>query len=109
MTNPHVRTGDTVQVLTGVDRGKKGKVQQVFSRDQRAVIEGVNLRTRHLRPRRANQKGEIIHFNAPVALSNLLLVCPHCHKSTRIGNTRDAATGRRIRQCKKCLQLIDKA
>lgn len=103
----HLRTGDTVKVLAGIDRGKKGKILQMFRDEQRAVVEGVNRRSKNLRARRQNDKGEIVHFDAPVALSNLLLVCPQCHKPTRVSMKR-TEEGKRLRSCKQCQNPIDK-
>ncbi|MFH1171302.1 MAG: 50S ribosomal protein L24 [bacterium] len=101
-----LRTGDTVQVLAGADRGKKGKIQQILVQERRVVVEGVNLRSKSVRSRRQGQKGEIIQYYASLALSNVLLVCPHCSKTTRVSVTRQG--GKRQRLCKKCKQLIEK-
>lgn len=101
-----LRTGDTVKVLAGVDRGKKGKIQQVMTRERLVVVEGANMRSKSVRSRQQGQKGEIVQFYAPISASNLLLVCPHCSKTTRIGVMR--TDGKRQRICKKCQQPIDK-
>lgn len=102
---PLLRTGDTVRVLAGVDRGKDGKVLQVLPGEGRAVVEGVQKRKKHLRSRRDRQKGEVIEYNAPVDLSNLQLLCPRCHKPTRVA--KQLVGERRVRACKQCKQPID--
>lgn len=102
---PKFRSGDMVKVLTGPDRGKQGKITQVLSREQRAVVEGVNIRKKNVRARRERQKGEIVDFNAPVHLSNLLLVCPHCHATTRM-KALLTTDGKKARQCRKCSTTI---
>lgn len=103
---PRLRSGDTVKVLAGIDRGKKGKIQQVLTQERLVVVEGVNMRSKSVRSRRQGQKGELVQFYAPISVSNLLLVCPHCAKTTRIRVTRE--DGKRQRICKKCQQVIDK-
>ncbi|MBI3956385.1 MAG: 50S ribosomal protein L24 [Candidatus Kerfeldbacteria bacterium] len=105
-TLPKLRSGDTVKVMAGASRGKQGKITQVFPRQLLAVVEGVNLRKKSVRTRRQGQKGEIIQFYAPVAMSNLLVVCPHCSKTTRVSIIR--SDGKRQRICKKCKQALDK-
>lgn len=100
-----IKTGDTVKVTAGADRGKQGKVTQVFPHEQRVVVEGVNSRKKNIRTRSAKQHGEIIQFNAPVALSNVMLVCPHCSKPTRARHTIVGEA--RKRACAKCNHVID--
>lgn len=101
-----LKAGDTVKVLAGADRGKKGKIQQVLTSNRLVVVEGVNMRSKSVRTRQQGQKGELVQFFAPVAASNLLLVCPHCSKTTRVLVTRQ--DGKRQRICKQCKQPIDK-
>lgn len=105
-TSLKIRTGDTVKVMAGIDRGKQGKVTQVFPAEQRIVVEGVNSRKKNLRTRKGTQQqGETIQFNAPFALSNVMLVCPHCSKPTRVGH--GMAGDAKKRKCSRCNQLID--
>ncbi len=80
-----IKTGDTVRVLAGKDKGKQGKVMQVFPKLQKVVIEGLNLNTRHLRSRRADQAGQKIEFPAPMHLSNVAVVSPKSGKVGRVG------------------------
>lgn len=104
-TTTMLRTNDTVLVLTGNSAGKKGKITQVLPKEGTAVVEGVNQRTKHVRSKRAQQKGEQIHYFAPVHLSNLMLVCPSCQKAMR---PRSAKSGDvRKRQCRKCNAFLD--
>ena len=107
LSKPKLKAGDTVQVLTGIDRGKKGKVLQVFPQERTIVVEGVNRRSKGVRPRQQGQKGEIVQFNAPLKLDNLILVCPHCHKKTRVRMTT-IEKGKKQRTCRQCQQPIDK-
>lgn len=101
-----IRKGDTVKVLTGVSRGKTGKVLKAASDDGRVTVEGVNLRKKHVRPRKGGQKGQVIEFPASMHASNVALVCPKCSKSTRVGFTVKEGEKKR-RFCKKCKQAID--
>jgi large subunit ribosomal protein L24 len=102
----HIRRGDTVIVLSGKDRGLRGKVTRALPRDNRAVVEGVNKVKRHQKPSLQNPQGGIITREAPVHASNLMLVCPHCHKPTRTGHKLDDR-GERVRFCKRCGAAIE--
>jgi len=95
-----VKTGDTVRVILGKDRGKSGKVLAVLPKTERVIVEGIGLVKKHVRPRRAGEKGQRVSISAPVRLSNVQLVCPSCKKSARIGIRRE--NGERIRFCKQC-------
>jgi len=101
-----IRKGDTVQVITGKDRGKRGKVLRVLPKRERAVVEGVNLIKRHMRRRPGVSQTGIITREAPIHLSNLMLVCPSCRRAVRVG-FRFLETGRKVRVCKKCGENID--
>lgn len=105
VNRPKIRRGDTVKVLSGADRGRSGKVQQVLVKEQTAVVEGINERKKNVRARRQRQKGEIITFHAPVSITNLLLVCPKCHQPTRVHYHITGGTKHRI--CQHCKQVID--
>jgi len=102
----HIRKGDTVLVLTGKDRGLRGKVTRSLPTDGRAVVENVNKVKRHTKPSMKNPQGGIITMEAPVHASNLMLVCPSCHKPTRVAHkvTDDG----RVRVCKRCGATIDR-
>ena len=80
-----VKKGDQVKIVKGKDRGKKGKVIQVFPNDNLVVVDGQNLRVKHARPKKEGQKGEKVQFSAPMREENIMLICPKCSKVTRIG------------------------
>ncbi len=94
-------------VLAGKDRGKKGKVLRVLPEKQRVIVEGVNVVKRHQRPTRQVMQGGIIEKEAPVHLSNVMLVCPRCNTPTRTAR-RILESGRKVRACKRCGEVIDK-
>lgn len=101
-----VKKGDTVEVIAGEDRGKRGEVREVLPKENRVVVAGVNLVIKHQRPIRAG-RGQIqpgrIQFEAPIHLSNVMPVCPHCKEATRVGFERQE-DGRKVRICKRCGQ-----
>jgi len=80
-----IRKGDQVLIISGKYRGKKGKVLKAFPKEQRLLIEGVNLRKKHIRPRREGEKGQIVELPAPIHISNVKLICPKCKKATKVG------------------------
>ena len=100
-----IKRGDTVMVITGKEKGKRGEVREVHPRENRVVVEGVNERTRHARPTQNNQQG-LYTFNAPIHVSNVMLVDPNCGEPTRVGY-RFTETGEKLRVCKKCGKDID--
>lgn len=101
-----VRKNDTVQVLAGRERGKQGKVMRVLPTEQRVVIEGVNMRKRHTKPRNQNEQAGIIEFPAPLHVSNVAVVCSSCGKASRVG-FRAQADGTKVRFCKRCNEVIE--
>ena len=102
------RKNDSVVVVAGKDRGKKGRVLKVFPKQNRVVIEGVNFIKRHTRPNpRANIKGGIVEREASVHASNVQIVCPECGAPTRIGRQL-LGDGRKVRVCRKCDGAVDK-
>lgn len=103
-----IRKNDNVLVRSGRDKGKRGRVLQVFPDKRRVVIEGVNFIKRHTRPNpRQNVKGGIVEREASLAVSNVQLVCPECSTPTRVGHQR-LDDGRRVRVCRKCGGVVDK-
>ena len=103
-----VRKNDNVIVMTGKNRGKRGRVLQVLPTRNRVVIEGVNFIKRHTRPNpRANVKGGIVEREAPLHASNVQIVCPECGLPTRIGRQL-LGDGRKVRVCRKCDGAVDK-
>ncbi|MFA6391788.1 MAG: 50S ribosomal protein L24 [Patescibacteria group bacterium] len=99
-----VKKGDQVKIVKGKDRAKKGKVMQVFPKEGFVVVEGLNLRIKHARPKKEGQKGEKVQFSAPMREENVMLICPKCSKLTRIGHKFIEKKKNRI--CKKCNEVI---
>ncbi len=102
----NIRKDDKVAVISGKDKGKQGRVLTVNPSSQRVTVERVNLAKKALRPKNEQQQGGIIEIEAPLHVSNVMLVCPACNKPTRISSKR-SETGSRIRVCKKCGKDID--
>ncbi len=100
-----IKKGDKVKVLRGKDKGKIGKVLQVFPDHDRLSVEGANLSFKNVRPRRQGEKGQRIQFPSPLPLSVVSLVCPHCGKITRAGQ-KILENKQKVRICKKCKQTI---
>lgn len=107
MNKLHVRKDDQVVVITGKDKGKKGKVLVSIPKDGRVVVENVNVTTKHKKPRGQGQPGGRIHQEAPIAASNVMLVCPKCGKATRTAHMLKE-DGSKVRVCKKCEKAIEK-
>ncbi len=103
--NLKVKKNDTVVVLSGRDRGKQGKVTQVFPRDAMVVAEGINLRVKHLKARAGGKAGSKVQYAAPLQTSKVMVVCPQCGKPTRVRMSR-AADGRKLRLCHRCQQPL---
>lgn len=104
-----IKRGDTVEVISGNDRGYRGEVKRVFPKDDRIVVSTINVVKKHQRPMRAGRtqvQAGIIEFEAPIHISNVMLVCPSCNQRTRVGFTY-LDDGRKVRVCKKCSDLID--
>jgi len=95
-----IKTGDNVIMLTGKDKNKTGKILQVLPKSGKFVVEGLNLVKRHQRPKKQGQKGEIISRPRPVDISNVMLICRHCKKASRMSIRHEDK--RIIRVCKKC-------
>jgi len=102
-----IRKDDTVVVTVGKDRGKRGKVLTVDRPAAKVVVEGVRVVKRHTKPNPRNQQGGIMEFEAPVAVSNVMVVCGACGKPTRVGRKR-LKDGSAMRVCKRCGESVDK-
>jgi large subunit ribosomal protein L24 len=107
MADAHVRRGDTVAVIAGKERGKRGKVLRVLLADGRVLVEKVNMMKKHQRPTQKLRQGGIIEREGALALSNVLLVCGRCDKPVRTG-MKTLADGRKLRVCRRCGEPIDK-
>ena len=100
-----IKKNDLVLIIAGKDKGKRGKVQESFPREGKVKIQGAVLVKKIIRPRREGEKGQIVEVPRKISVSNVKLICPHCHKATRIGYVwKD---GRKVRACKNCHQVID--
>jgi large subunit ribosomal protein L24 len=104
-----VKTGDTVEVIAGKDLGERGAVVSILIKDNRVIVEGVNRAKKHEKAKQIGNRqvpAQIVEFNAPLHLSNVMLVCPTCDKRTRVGY-RFTTDGRKVRFCKQCDANID--
>lgn len=101
-----VKKGDNVAVIAGKDKGKTGKVLEVFPKDNRVLVDGINIVTKHKKARTQNEKSEIIKKSAPIEVSNVMVVCPVCGKATRVAHKE--IEGKKARTCKKCAASLDK-
>jgi large subunit ribosomal protein L24 len=101
----HIKKGDTVLVLSGNDKGKQGKVMSVDVKSQRAIVEGVRIMSKHTRPNAEHPQGGIIKQEAPIHISNLMVV-DKSGTPTRVGRKKDEKTGKSIRYSKKSGEII---
>jgi large subunit ribosomal protein L24 len=101
-----VRKDDRVKVIAGKDKGREGKVLRVFPEKERVIVEHVNMVKKHQRPTNKHPQGGIIELEAPIHVSNVMLVCPSCSQATRVSRSRE--DGVRVRTCRKCGNPIDK-
>ncbi len=101
-----IRKEDTVYVLTGKEKGKRGRVLAVDRNKSNILIEKVNIIKKHMKPSKKYAQGGIIEKEAPVHLSNIMLLCPKCGKTTKIG-VAVLEGGKKHRTCKKCKEVID--
>jgi large subunit ribosomal protein L24 len=103
-----IRKNDQVVVLTGKDRGKRGRVLKTVPAKNRVLVEGVNIIKRHTKPNpQRSIKGGLVEREAALHASNVQLVCPECSKPTRLGS-RVLGDGRKVRVCRKCEGVVDK-
>ena len=100
-----IKKGDTVVMLTGKDKGKKGAVVKASPADKKVVVENLNMVIKHVKPRGANQPGGKLDQPAAVDVSNVMLVCPVCGMPTKVAH--DKVDGKNVRKCKKCGAVLD--
>ncbi|SMC75638.1 50S ribosomal protein L24 [Papillibacter cinnamivorans] len=105
MTKLNIRKDDTVIVLSGKDRGKKGKVMRTVPDDNKVIVEGINMVSRHTKPRKQGEEGGILQKEAPIYAGKVMRVCPKCGKPTRPAH-QILADGSKARLCKKCGETI---
>ncbi len=96
----NIKKGDMVIVNAGNDKGKKGEVKIVYHKTERAIVEGVNIISKHTKPNADNPQGGVIKKEAPIHISNLMIVCPETGEATRVGRTKDSK-GKSVRYSKK--------
>lgn len=99
-----IKSGDTVLIITGKDRGKSGKVTEVYPKDNKIVVESLNIVRKHVRPKKEGEKGQRVEVPRSIDVSNVKIVCPKCKQAVRIGHRLMEKSKTRI--CKKCLQEI---
>ena len=103
-----LKKNDRVRVISGKDKGKEGKILRRIPDCDLVVVEGVNLVSRHMRPSQKNPQSGIHKQEAPIYASKVMLVCPHCGAAVRVGSSF-LESGKKVRVCKKCSEIIDKA
>lgn len=101
-----IKKNDTVLVITGKENGKRGRVLSVYPSKDMLLIEKINMIKKHMKPTRRYTQGGIIEKEAPLHISNVMLICPKCNKPARIGIT-SLHDGKKVRMCKKCREIID--
>ncbi len=101
-----IRKNDTVVIIAGKDKGKKGKVRRALPKEDRVLVEGLNMIKRHSRARRAARQAGIIELEAPIHVSNVMLLCNKCAKPTRVG-FKILDDGKKVRICRSCQEVID--
>ena len=99
-----IKKDDTVLIISGKDRGRKSKIIEVLPKRGKVVIEGINLKKKHVRPKKSGEKGQIVELAAPLDASDVKIVCPKCKKAVRIGYKFEGE--KKFRICKKCNQEI---
>lgn len=107
----HVKTGDEVLVIAGKNKNRRGKITRAIPTANRVVVENVNMVKKHMKPRGPRQRGGIIEVEAPLHVSNVMLICPNCGKASRTGHRIEDGEGklsrRKVRFCKACDAVID--
>jgi large subunit ribosomal protein L24 len=102
----NIRKNDTVLVIAGKDKGKKGKVRFAYPKEKRILVDGVNFIKKHMRAQKQARQAGIIEQEAPIHVSNVMLLCSKCNHPTRIG-FRFLEDGRKVRICRSCHEVID--
>jgi len=100
-----IKKGDSVKILKGKDAGKIGKIIKSLPKENKVVVEGLNLVKKHIRPKKQGEKGQVVEIPRPINISNTMLICPLCGKPTRINIIRENDS--RKRKCKKCQGIFN--
>lgn len=101
MNTLHVKRGDTVVVLSGKDKGKRGKILSAFPKEGTVIVEGIAVTAHHTKPRKQGDNGGIIKKETPIRANKVMRVCPKCDKPTRVAH-KIGADGKKVAVCKKC-------
>lgn len=101
-----IKKQDMVQATKGKDRGKRGKVINIFAGGQKALVEGINMVKKHKRKTQADQQGGVVSIESPISIANLMVVCKSCDKPVRVGFQKSAADKNKTRFCKTCKEAI---
>lgn len=104
MASLNIKKGDEIRVLSGKDRGRRGKVLKVLPKNRKVIVEGLNIHVRFARPKRSGEKGQRMELPAPLYISKVMLICPHCGKPARIRH--EVSDKGNFRKCKKCGKLL---
>ena len=106
-----IKKGDNVLITAGKDKGRTGKIMKAIPQELKVLVEGINLKKKHVRPKRDGEKGQVVEIPAAMDISNVKIICPKCGKATRVGyiieksaSVSEKANKNRI--CKKCKQII---
>ena len=108
MSKMRIKKGDRVRVISGKDAGKEGKILSHNIQKDTVIVENINFVTKSVRPTQKDPRGGLVKKEAPLAASKVMLVCPKCGKATRVGRAF-LDDGKKVRVCKKCSEIIDKA
>jgi len=103
----HVKKGDIVEVIAGNYKGQRGRVLKVLPKQNKVIVEGVNMVYKHKKPRTEDQESNIVKQEAPIHISNVLPICPETDKPTRVGRRRDPQTGKLVRYSKKSPNKVE--
>lgn len=103
-----IKRDDTVMVISGKDKGKRSKVLRVIPKDNKVIVDNVNVVKKHQRPTQKMREGGIIEQPSPIDISNVMLVCPNCNQKTRVG-FKFLEDGSKVRYCKKCGEIVEKS
>ena len=101
-----LKVNDQVEVITGKDKGRVGKIIRIYKKSDKATVERINMIKRHTKARAEGQEGQIVEKEAPIHISNLMLVCPKCTNTVRVGK-RTLEDGTKVRICKKCSESVE--
>jgi large subunit ribosomal protein L24 len=102
----YLKVNDQVEVITGKDKGRVGKILRVYKKTDKALVERINMIKRHTKARAEGQEGQIVEKEAPIHISNLMLVCPKCTNTARVAN-KTLEDGTKVRICKKCSESVE--